>query len=230
MEKRLQATIKLVDKYTSPLKKVITQTKLYKAIASKIKPLVLKAKDMASKVIAPVEAKIDQIKAIPQVQTVLKAIDKASQVTKKVSMGLFKIGGKIVSATVKVLDKASSVINSIKGKLMAVGTMAVTATVGVGLKGLSEEETQKITINRVIENSGQSKEQAKKSTQEYYKYLESYANKTPFTTQEVAGFGTKSAIMAKGDVDLAKQYTDAQANVKAFVGELKLPTCYGNVA
>lgn len=220
-EKKLQARIKLIDNYTKPMRTVISSTRLYQSVANKVKPLVLKAKDMASKVIKPVKAKIDQIKAIPQVQTVLKAIDKASAITKKATTGLMRFGGKVVSATVKVLDKASSIINGIKGKLAAIGTMTVTATVAAGFKGLGQEETQKITINRVIENSGKSKEQAKKSTQEYYKYLEDYANKTPFTTQEVAQFGTKSAIMAKGNVDLAKQYTDAQANVKAFVGDMR---------
>lgn len=217
-EKKLQARIKLVDNFTKPMRTVISSTRLYQSVANKVKPLVLKAKDMVSKVIKPVKAKIDQIKAIPQVQTVLKAVDKASAITKKVTTGLMRFGGKVVSATVKVLDKASSIINAIKGKLMAIGTMVVTATIGVGFKGLAEEETQKITINRVIENSGKSKEQAKKSTQEYYKYLEDYANKTPFTTQEITNFGTKGMLMSKGNVDNAKAYTDAMANVKSFVG------------
>lgn len=213
------------------MRTVISNTRLYQAVANKIKPLVLKAKDMASKVITPIKSKIDQIKAIPQVQTVLKAVDMASKVTRSVFSGLKKIGGMVVSATVKVLDKASGVLSGISGKLSALaGGITIGVALKAGFQGLTEEETQKITINRVIENSGKSKDQAKKSTQEYYKYLEDYANKTPFTTQEVAQFGTKSAIMAKGNIDLAKQYTDAQANVKAFVGEIILPTCYGNVA
>lgn len=218
----MQATIKLIDNYTKPMRAVISNTRLYQSVANKIKPLVLKAKDMASKVITPIKAKIDQIKSIPQVQTVLKAIDMASKITRSVFTGLKKIGGMVVSATVKVLDKASSVLSGISGKLSALaGGVTIGVALKTGFQGLTEEETQKITINRVVENSGRSKDEAKKSTQEYYKYLEDYANKTPFTTQEITQFGTKGMMMAKGKVDSAKQYTDAMANVKAFVGDMR---------
>lgn len=223
-ERTLRATIRLVDNYTRPMQNVVRQTSIYQKVASKIKPLVVKAKDMASKVLALIKAKIDKLKATKTVQTLIKAKDMASKVISKVLGGMKKFGGMVASATVKVLDKASSVIDNIKGKLMAIGSLAVTATVGMGTKELASEQTQKLTISRVIQNSGQSKEDAKKTTDEYYKYLEDYANKTPFETSAVAQFGTKAMMMAKGNVDNAKQYTDAMGNVKAFVGDLRTET------
>ena len=66
-----------------------------------------------------------------------------------------------------------------------------------------------------------SKENAKKEMENYYSYLEDYANKTPFETKTLAEWGTKAMMISKGDVDLAKKYTDAMANTKAFVGDMR---------
>ena len=221
-EKVLRAKIQAVDNFTKPMQKVISQTKAFQATAKAVKPLVLKAKDMASKVISKVKAQVDKFKATKFGQFVLKAKDMASKVLTKVNGMLRSFASKAWSATVSVKDKASSVLSSIQGKLSA---LAVGATVMVGAKTgfieLANEQTQKLTINRVIKNSGKSKEEAKKSTDEFYKYLEEYANKTPFETSAVTQFGTKAAMMAKGNVDNAKQLTDMMGNVKAFVGNLR---------
>ena len=224
-EKVLKARIQAVDNFTKPMRKVISQTKAFQATAKAVKPLVLKAKDMASKVISKVKAQVDKFKATKFGQFVLKAKDMASKVLTKVNGMLRSFASKAWSATVSVKDKASSVLSSIQGKLSA---LALGATVMVGAKTgfneLASEQTQKLTINRVIKNSGASKEQAKKSTDEFYKYLEDYANKTPFETSAVTQFGTKAMMMAKGDVDNAKNLTDMMGNVKAFVGDLRTET------
>lgn len=221
-EKVLRAKIQAVDNFTKPMQKVISQTKTFQATAKAVKPLVLKAKDMASKVISKVKAQVDKFKATKFGQFVLKAKDMASKVLSKVNGTLRAFAGKVWSATVSVKDKASSVLSSIQGKLSA---LALGATVMVGAKTgfneLANEQTQKLTINRVIQNTGQSKEQAKKATDEYYKYLEDYANKTPFETSAVTQFGVKSMMMSKGDIEEAKKLTDLQGNVKAFVGTLR---------
>ena len=225
-EKVLKAKIQAIDNFTKPMQKVISQTKVFQATAKAVKPLVLKAKDMASKVISKVKAQVDKFKATKFGQFVLKAKDMASKVLTKVNGMLRSFASKVWSATVSVKDKASSVLSSIQGKLSA---LAVGATVMVGAKTgfneLANEQTEKLT-----KNSGKSKEEAKKSTDEFYKYLEDYANKTPFETSAVTQFGVKSMMMSKGDIEEAKKLTDLQGNVKAFVGELKLPTCYRNVA
>lgn len=221
-EKVLKAKIQAIDNFTKPMQKVISQTKTFQTTAKTVKPLVLKAKDMASKVISKVKAQVDKFKTTKFGQFVLKAKDMASKVLSKVNGTLRAFAGKVWSATVSVKDKASSILSSIQGKLSA---LAVGATVMVGAKTgfneLANEQTQKLTINRVIQNTGQSKEQAKKATDEYYKYLEDYANKTPFETSAVTQFGVKSMMMSKGDIEEAKKLTDLQGNVKAFVGTLR---------
>lgn len=230
-EKVLKAKIQAIDNFTKPMQKVISQTKAFQTTTKAVKPLVLKAKDMASKVISKVKAQVDKFKATKFGQFVLKAKDMASKVLTKVNGMLRSFASKVWSATVSVKDKASSALSSIQAKLSA---LALGATVMVGAKTgfneLANEQTEKLTINRVIQNSGKSKEQAKKSTDEFYKYLEDYANKTPFETSAVTQFGTKAMMMSKGDVGNAKNLTDMMGNVKAFVGELKLPTCCRNVA
>ena len=224
-DKVLKAKIQDIDNFTKPMQKVISQTKTFQATAKAVKPLVLKAKDMASKVISKVKAQVDKFKATKFGQFVLKAKDMASKVLSKVNGTLRAFAGKVWSATVSVKDKASSVLSSIQGKLSA---LAVGATITVGAKTgfneLANEQTEKLTINRVIKNSGKSKEEAKKSTDEFYKYLEEYANKTPFETSAVTQFGTKAMMMSKGNVDNAKELTSMMGNVKAFVGNLRTET------
>ena len=224
-EKVLRAKIQAVDNFTKPMQKVISQTKTFKAVSKSVKPLVLKAKDMASKIINKVKAQVDKFKATKFGQFILKAKDMASKVLTKVKGTLKSFASKAWSATVSVKDKASGLLSSIQGKLaqLALGT-TITVAAKTGFNELANEQTQKLTINRVIQNSGQSKEQAKKATDEYYKYLEDYANKTPFETSAVTQFGVKSMMMAKGDIDQAKKLTDLQGNVKAFVGDLRTET------
>lgn len=221
-EKVLKAKIQAVDNFTKPMQKVISQTKTFQATAKAVKPLVLKAKDMASKVISKVKAQVDKFKATKFGQFVLKAKDMASKVLSKVNGTLRAFAGKVWSATVSVKDNASGVLSSIQGKLSA---LALGTTIGVAVKsgvdGLGQEQTQKLTINRVLTNSGMSKENAKKEMENYYSYLENYANKTPFETKTLAAWGTKAMMISKGDVDLAKKYTDAMANTKAFVGDMR---------
>lgn len=221
-EKVLKAKIQAIDNFTKPMQKVISQTKAFQATAKAVKPLVLKAKDMASKVISKVKAQVDKFKATKFGQFVLKAKDMASKVLTKVNGMLRSFASKVWSATVSVKDNASSVLSSIQGKLSA---LALGTTIGVAVKsgvdGLGQEQTQKLTINRVLTNSGMSKENAKKEMENYYSYLENYANKTPFETKTLAEWGTKAMMISKGDVDLAKKYTDAMANTKAFVGDMR---------
>ena len=222
-ERVLRARIQAVDNFTQPMRRIISQTKAFQAVAKAVKPIVLKVKDMASKVINKVKAQIDKFKNTKFGQFVLKVKDMASKVLTKVKGTLKSFASKAWSATVSVKDKASSLLSSIQSKLSA---LAVGATIMVGAKTgfneLASEQTQKLTINRVIQNSGASKEQAKKSTDEFYKYLEDYANKTPFETSAVTQFGTKAAMMAKGDIDQAKTLTD-------MMGEYVAPS-YRNVA
>ena len=192
-ERVLRARIQAVDNFTQPMRKIISQTKAFQAVAKAVKPLVLKAKDMASKVV------------------------------NKVKGTLKSFASKAWSATVSVKDRASSLLSSIQSKLSALA-LGTTITLGAktGFNELANEQTEKLTINRVIQNSGKTKEDAKKATDEFYKYLDDYDNKTPFETSAVTQFGTKAAMMAKGDIDQAKTLTD-------MMGEYIAPS-YRNIA
>lgn len=194
-EKVLQARIKLVDNFSRPLQQASKNTQKFQQQTRRVNPLVLKAKDLASKVVNTVTSKA-------------KAFGKG-----------------VYSATIKAKDMASSTISSIQGKLMA---LAGGVTVGVALKtgvdGLASEQTQKLTIDRVIQNSGVDATKSKGMTDDYYAYLTEFANKTPFETSAVAQFGTKAMMMSKGNIDNAKKYTEAMGNVKAFTGDLRTET------
>ena len=224
-EKVLKARIQAIDNFTKPMQKVISQTKAFQATAKAVKPLVLKAKDMASPIISKVKTQIDKFKASKFGQFILKAKDMASKVLSKISGMLRVFAGKVWSATVSVKDKASSVLSSIQGKLSALaGGITIGVAAKTGFNELANEQTEKLTINRVIQNTGSTKEQAKKATDDYYAYLTEYANKTPFETSAVTQFGTKAMMIAKGDVEFAKKLTDMMGNTKAFVGTLKTET------
>ena len=224
-ERVLRARIQAVDNFTQPMRRIISQTKAFQAVAKAVKPIVLKVKDMASKIINKVKAQIDKFKNTKFGQFMLKVKDMASKVLTKVKGTLKSFASKAWSATVSVKDKASSLLSSIQGKLSALA-LGATITVGAktGFNELANEQTEKLTINRVIQNSGKTKEDAKKATDEFYKYLEDYANKTPFETSAVTQFGTKAMMMSKGNVDNAKNLTDMMGNVKAFVGNLRTET------
>ena len=224
-ERVLRARIQAVDNFTQPMRRIISQTKAFQAVAKAVKPIVLKVKDMASKVINKAKSQIDKFKNTKFGQFMLKAKDMASKVVNKVKGTLKSFASKAWSATVSVKDKASSLLSSIQSKLSALALGAtITVAAKTGFNELASEQTQKLTINRVIQNSGKSKEDAKKATDEFYKYLEDYANKTPFETSAVTQFGTKAMMMSKGNVDNAKNITDMMGNVKAFVGDLRTET------
>ena len=188
----------------------------------------IKVKIEANKAIATINILKRHFSALKNLKTFKAMVslkDKISGTLSKVTGKIKSFASKAWSATVSVKDKASSVLSSIQGKLSALA-LGATITLGAktGFNELANEQTEKLTINRVIQNSGKSKEEAKKSTDEFYKYLEDYANKTPFETSAVTQFGTKAMMMSKGNVDQAKNITDMMGNVKAFVGNLRTET------
>ena len=61
-ERVLRARIQAIDNFTQPMRRIISQTKAFQAVAKAVKPIVLKAKDMASKIINKVKAQIDKFK------------------------------------------------------------------------------------------------------------------------------------------------------------------------
>lgn len=205
-------------------------------------------KDNVSNKIKPVLTAVEKAKKHSKIKFLTALQDKASPKMKTIQRGLQvlkntkanirvdavnakakieEIKGKLRGIKEKVIparvqDKASPILQGIKGKLMSLAAgVTFTAVAKVAFEGIGQEQTQKITINRVFENAGQTKKQAKKATDDYYKYLESYANKTPFSTASVAQFGTKAAMISKGDMAQAKEITALMGNTKAFVGDMR---------
>ena len=222
--KPLNFLFKMDSKVHSYLNKIKEQ---YTRLKTSFKDYI-RVKIEANKAIATInilKRHFSALKNLKSFKALVNLKDKVSGTLSKVTGKIKSFASKVWSATVSVKDKASSLLSSIQGKLSA---LAVGATIMVGAKTgfneLANEQTQKLTINRVIQNSGKSKDEAKKSTDEFYKYLEDYANKTPFETSAVTQFGTKAMMMSKGNVDNAKNITDMMGNVKAFVGDLRTET------
>lgn len=200
------------DKTTPVIEKV---KKILQKVTGKHWNTIVKAKDMATKVISKVKGVLQTVTSKAW-SAMLKAQDKISPIVSKVKGILKSITGKAWSALVKVKDMATSVLSKIKGMLVGLAA-GVTVGVKVAVQGLIEEQNNKITIDRVLKNSGL--KDYKKVGEEYYKYLEDYANSTPFTTAEMTTAGTKAMMMAKGDTGQAKQILDMITNTKAFVGD-----------
>ena len=226
LAKRLGKPLNFLFKMDSRVHSYLSKIKAqYTRLKTSFKDYI-KVKIEANKAIATINILKRHFSALKNLKTFKAMVslkDKVSGTLSKVTGKIKSFASKAWSATVSVKDKASSLLSSIQGKLSALA-LGATITVGAktGFNELASEQTQKLTINRVIQNSGKSKEQAKKSTDEFYKYLEDYANKTPFETSAVTQFGTKAAMMAKGDINNAKQLTD-------MMGEYIAPS-YRNVA
>ena len=210
---RLKPIILAIKDKTSPVIEKVK--KILQKVTGKHWNTIIKAKDMATKVISKVKGVLQSVTSKAW-SAMLKAQDKISPIVGKVKGILKSITGKAWSALVKVKDMATSVLSKIKGMLVGLAA-GVTVGVKVAVQGLIEEQNNKITIDRVLKNSGL--KDYKKVGEKYYKYLEDYANSTPFTTAEMTTAGTKAMMMAKGDTGQAKQILDMITNTKAFVGD-----------
>ena len=210
---RIKPIILAIKDKTSPVVEKIK--KILQKVTGKHWNTIIKAKDMATKVISKVKGVLQTVTS-KSWSAMLKAQDKISPIVGKVKGILKSITGKAWSALVKVKDMATSVLSKIKGMLVGLAA-GVTVGVKVAVQGLIEEQNNKITIDRVLKNSGL--KDYKKVGEKYYKYLEDYANSTPFTTAEMTTAGTKAMMMAKGDTGQAKQILDMITNTKAFVGD-----------
>ena len=210
---RLKPIILAIKDKTSPV--IERVKKILQKVTGKHWNTIVKAKDMATKVISKVKGVLQSVTSKAW-SAMLKAQDKISPIVGKVKGILKSITGKAWSALVKVKDMATSVLSKIKGMLVGLAA-GVTVGVKVAVQGLIEEQNNKITIDRVLKNSGL--KDYKKVGEKYYKYLEDYANSTPFTTAEMTTAGTKAMMMAKGDTGQAKQILDMITNTKAFVGD-----------
>ena len=207
-EKTLRAKIQLIDNYTKPIQKVITQTKTFQKVSKAVKPIVLKDKDMASKIINKVKAQVDKFKATKFGQFILKAKDMASKVISKVTSLVKSFASKAWNATIAIKDKASSILSNIKSKLTSLAGgitigVAVKSTVG-GAMDLQQNQTS-IRHFMGVGNSGKSESSLDKMANNYSSWLVNNANLTPFSTSEVMAGGAKALTATGGNVAKAQE-------------------------
>ena len=69
-------------------------------LANRIRPVVVRVRDMASSVLDRISRGLHNIRSIRQVQTILRVVDQATNVVKKVTNGLVKFGAMVAKATV----------------------------------------------------------------------------------------------------------------------------------
>ena len=221
-EKVLKARIQAVDNFTKPMRKVISQTKAFQATAKAVKPLVLKAKDMASKVISKVKAQVDKFKATKFGQFVLKAKDMASKVLAKVNGMLRSFASKAWKTTVAIKDKASSVLSSIKGKL---SSLAAGITIGVAVKstvgGAMDLQQNQTSIRHFmgVGNAGKDKNALDEMANDYSNWLVNNANLTPFSTAEVMAGGAKALTATGGNIAKAQEMIKRAEDMAGLMGK-----------
>ena len=221
-EKVLRARIQAVDNFTKPMQKVISQTKAFQAVAKAVKPIVLKVKDMASKIINKVKAQIDKFKATKFGQFILKAKDMATKVIKKVTSLIKSFASKAWSTTVAIKDKASSILSNIKSKLTSLAGgitigVAVKETVG-GAMQLQQDQTA-IRHFMGVGNSGKSSSELDKMANQYSSWLTNNANLTPFTNAEVMAGGAKALTATGGNVAKAQEMVKRAEDMAGLMGK-----------
>ena len=221
-EKVLRAKIQLIDNYTAPMRKAISQTKTFQAAAKAVKPIVLKVKDMASKIINKVKAQIDKFKNTKFGQFILKAKDMATKVIKKVTILIKSFASKVWNATIAIKDKASSILSNIKSKLTS---LAGGITIGVAVKesvgGAMQLQQDQTTIRHFmgVGNSGKSSSELDKMANQYSSWLTNNANLTPFTNAEVMAGGAKALTATGGNVAKAQEMVKRAEDMAGLMGK-----------
>ena len=221
-EKVLRAKIQAVDNFTQPMRRIISQTKTFQAVAKAVKPIVLKVKDMASKIINKVKAQIDKFKATKFGQFILKAKDMASKVIKKVTSLTKSFASKVWKTTVAIKDKASSILGGIKSKL---AMLASGVTIGVAVKqiagGAMDLQQNQTSIRHFmgVGNAGKDKNALDSMANDYSSWLVNNANLTPFSTAEVMAGGAKALTATGGNVAKAQQMIKRAEDMAGLMGK-----------
>lgn len=185
--------------------------------------------DRASTKLIKLEARakwaVSKLKALKNIPAGVK--DKASPVIEKIKAktAWMKKGAKLA---ISAKDKVSGAIGGMKSKLGGLMSMAAkgitvaVAVVGAGalsaLKDGMQLEQQTISMEHFIgvNNDGKSKSQIKGMTDDYIKYLRNNAKKTPFTTEEVMGAGSRAIGVAGGDIAKAQKMLELSEDMAAL--------------
>ncbi|MCC0628786.1 hypothetical protein IC171_07925 [Clostridioides sp. ES-S-0171-01] len=215
-----------------------------KKISGKAWQIVIKAKDMAKRVISSTLEKLKQItknhwqgiinlkdmassaigRILPKLMlfkssfwsSVIAIKDMASGIISKVFPKLRLFAGKVWKGAIAVKDMASGILSSIKGKI---SDLTNGATIGVAVKKgvdlLGQEQNQKVVLESVMKrNTGKVNQ---RDVDNYYEDLLDIADKTPFDPEDVVAMGTKAKMISNitgGKKE--KDITQAMVDVRAL--------------
>ncbi|MCC0713994.1 hypothetical protein [Clostridioides sp. ES-S-0077-01] len=215
-----------------------------KKISGKAWQIVIKAKDMAKRVISSTLENLKQItknhwqgiinlkdmassaigRILPKLMlfkssfwsSVIAIKDMASGIISKVFPKLRLFAGKVWKGAIAVKDMASGILSSIKGKI---SDLTNGATIGVAVKKgvdlLGQEQNQKVVLESVMKrNTGKVNQ---RDVDNYYEDLLDIADKTPFDPEDVVAMGTKAKMISNitgGKKE--KDITQAMVDVRAL--------------
>lgn len=158
---------------------------------------------------------------------IAKVIDMATTVIKKIWAGLKTIAGKAWNVVVKVATGAAHLAisgikkaldalkNAAKISLTIVGAAAAAAVIS-GIKGGSAMEQNEVSMNHFFGLTSGSKMEAANKTTAYMDYLNQYANKTPFSNNEVMDAGRRAVTVTGGDMNQSKDLVTLAGNMAAL--------------
>lgn len=223
--KVLNMRMKIQENISRKLELLKTKT----AFLKKPYHLAIALKDRASMKLAKIEgrakwtmSKLRNLKNIPA-----GIRDRASPVIEKIK-GKMAWLGKAKDIVINAKDKTSGVIGGIKSKLgslisMAAKGITVAVTViGAGalsaIKDGMQLESQTISMEHFIgvNNSNKSQSEIKGMTDDYISYLRENAKRTPFSTDEVIGAGSRAIGVTGGDITKAQRYLELAEDMAAL--------------
>jgi hypothetical protein len=236
---KLTAMISLKDNYSAVMRRASQQTKSFQKDVEATK----KSLDQAFKREQNIRiANSAANKAILQTIKLMKPLrDKAVVITAHTQMfwakynpmnsALAKVTKSAFVVSLKLKENVTSGLESIRNVLakpLAVGAgvatagAAAAASLGVAaLKGASELELQKISMEHFIgiNNKGKTQDQIKEISNQFLKQLIDNANITPFETGEVIKAGTRAVGIAAGDTKQAMNFVRLAEDMAALTPE-----------
>jgi hypothetical protein len=150
--------------------------------------------------------------------TMTKLHKETNTITSKIKI----LGNMTVRPVIAITDKATKAIGKIKDNLLSLKGLAATALTGLGVgkvvgAGMMLEQ-QQISMQHFIgiQNKGMDATEIKKQADEYINWLRSYADITPFATNEIIGGGARGINVAGGDIALAKELVKLAGDMAAL--------------
>lgn len=165
-------------------------------------------------------------KVVKQTGTLSKEAQTTTNAVTKLAAKLKILGKTAVRPVIKLKDQATSTLNKIKNNLLSLKGLAAGALAAMGLGAAGEatigaamqREQQMVSMTHFIgiQKKGLSEAEAKKQAEQYVKWLNEYANKTPFETAEVVSVGARAINVTGGDIAKARELVKIAGDMAAL--------------